>query len=114
MQILAKDASISSLMESTQGNPNTMFAMFLLSECHEYLAMMRESKTGTLNIDVGTASLLAMYPDRDIKKKLTEHYEAEKRVPGNNVATASVNTISEMMSCLSDVMEWTQKSYGGF
>jgi hypothetical protein len=114
MQILGKDSSVSSMVESSQGNPSIIFSTFLLSECHEYLAMMRESKVGTLNIDIGTASLIAMYPDREIKDKLTKQYEEEKKKEGTNTATASVRTISEMMSCLSDVMEWTQKSYGGF
>ena len=113
MQILPKDTSIVSVAESVQGNPNLMYSAFLMMECHEYMAMMRESSDKVKNVDAGTGALIAMYPDRAVKKKLMELYLEEKQKDGGAV-NASIITISEMMSCLSDVMEWTQKSYMGF
>lgn len=90
-----------------------MYSAFLMVECHEYMAMMRETpETKIKNIDAGTAALIAMYPDRTKKKFLFDMYIQEKDKDGP--VNASIRTISEMMSCLSDVMEWTQKSYMGF
>jgi len=115
MDIFPKDTSLSNISEKMQGNPNLMYSAFLMVECHEYLAMMRES-TKELNIDAGTGALLAMYPDREIKKKLQALYLEIKNDPKNEggKTNASILTVSEMMSCLSDVMEWTTKSYQGF
>lgn len=91
-----------------------MYSAFLLVEAHEYMRLMRESPDIIKNIDAATAAYLAHFPDREIKRKLFDLYDAEKKKPNTNKITASINTISEMMSYLSDVMEWTQKSYQGF
>ena len=113
MQILPKDTSVVSISETVQGNPNLMYSAFLMVECHEYLAMMRENADKIKSVDAGTGALIAMYPDREVKKQLFKMYLEEKKNDGGAV-NASILTISEMMSCLSDIMEWTQKSYGGF
>lgn len=116
MDIFPKDTSILNISEKAQGNPNLMYSGFLFVEAHEYLAMMRENSDKIRNVDAGTGALLAMYPDREQKKKLQEMYLNLKKDPSNEggAVNASILTISEMMSCLSDVMEWTAKSYGGF
>jgi len=113
MDIFPKGTSVSTITDTMQGNPNLMYSAFLMVECHEYLAMMRENSDKARFIDAGTSALIAMYPDREIKKRLFAMYLEEKPKDGGAV-NASILTISEMMSCLSDVMEWTQKSYGGF
>lgn len=113
MDIFPKDTSLSNISEKMQGNPNLMYSAFLMVECHEYLAMMRESSDKIRSVDAGTGALIAMYPDRGIKAKLQEMYLVEKGKEGGAV-NASILTVSEMMSCLSDVMEWTTKSYQGF
>lgn len=116
MDIFPKDTSVISVTDKVQGNPNLMYSAFLLVECHEYLTMMRETSKKDLDIDAGTGALLAMYPDRGVKKKLQDMYVDLKADPKNEGGklNASILTISEMMSCLSDVMEWTLKSYQGF
>jgi hypothetical protein len=113
MDIFPKGASVSTITDTMQGNPNLMYSAFLMVECHEYLAMMRENSDKIRSVDAGTGALIAMYPDRETKKRLQKMYLDEKNNEGGAV-NASILTVSEMMSCLSDVMEWTQKSYGGF
>jgi hypothetical protein len=114
MDIFPSGTSISTISDAMGGNPNLMYSAFLLVEAHEYMRLMRESPDLIKNIDAATAAYLAHYPDREIKRRLFDLYDAEKKKPNSNKITASINTISEMMSCLSDVMEWTTKSYGGF
>lgn len=113
MQILPHNTSIVNVADSVNGNPTLMYSAFIMVECHEYMSMMRETPNEKVkNIDAGTAALIAMYPHRDVKERLFAMYEKEKEKDG--AVTASIRTISEMMSCLSDAMEWTQKSYAGF
>lgn len=114
MDIFPSGTSISTIADTMQGNPNLMYSAFLLVEAHEYMRLMRESPDLIKNVDAATAAYLAHYPDREVKKRLFKMYDDEKKKPDSNKITASINTISEMMSSLSDVMEWTQKSYQGF
>jgi hypothetical protein len=113
MDVFEQSTSISNISEKF-GSPNVMYSAFLLFEAHEYMKMMRESPDLVKNVDAGTAAYIAHYPDRTTKDKLFKLYAEEKDKPGNTKVTASIIVISEMMSYLTDVMEWTQKSYGGF
>jgi hypothetical protein len=114
MEIFSQGTSISNISDTVGGNPTVMYSAFLLFEAHEYMRILRESPDIQKNIDAATAAYIAHYPDRIVKQRLFELYEEEKKKPNSNKITASIITISEMMSCLSDVMEWTQKSYQGF
>lgn len=114
MQDILANESILSITEKMQGNPKGMYQAFLFAEGHEYLRMMREAPQLINNVDAGTGALIAWYPDRAKKKELFDMYKEEAEKPGQTKIQASIYVISEMVSCLNDVMEWTEKSYGGF
>lgn len=114
MDVFEQSTSISNISDKFGGSPNVMYSAFLLFEAHEYMKMMRESPDLIKNVDAGTAAYIAHYPDREVKARLFKQYAEEKEKPGNTKVTASILVISEMMSNLTDVMEWTNKSFGGF
>ena len=77
----------------------------------------RESET----IEQATAALIAFCPDKKKREELWDRYtkivtgeEQGAPIGGSTVVTASVLVIGDFISYLSDTLEFTEKSTGGF
>jgi hypothetical protein len=109
---------------SAKGSPKIVYTIFLLDACKEYLHDMR--KPEEINIDTATTSLLAFCPDVKTRDELWLNYtnrkthgciDPEKKIPTDkpmNPVTASILTIGDFQAYLSEVLEFTEKSYGAF
>jgi len=99
--------------ELLSGSPKMMYTYFLLNQCAKYLDAMRQPKD--VNIDTVTNSLLAFCPDVARRDKLFDKYIERKQDPKiENAVTASILTIGDFQAYLSEVLEFTEKSAGGF
>lgn len=100
-------------LDLIKGSPKVMYTFFLLSECKNYLAAMRQPDG--INIDTTTTSLLAFCPDVPTRDKLWNEYIRRKSDPAvGNAVTASILTIGDFQAYLSEVLEFTETSTGGF
>jgi hypothetical protein len=121
------DSSNSDFIPTTdliKGSPKMMFAYFLLNECKEYLRGMRDPEK--INVGTATLSLLAFCPDTATRHKLWASYANYKKYgradpkdvqPGDvglDEVEASIFTIGDFNSYLSETLEWTEKSTIGF
>lgn len=95
------------------GSPKMLFTFFLLQRAGKYLdAMMNPEK---IDIETATASLLAFCPDITTREKLFKEYkERVKDTKNFSKETASILAISDFQAYLSEVLEFTEKSTGGF
>ena len=113
------DPNLSSAL-SSGASPKGIYLIFLLNNATNYFLTMRTSRDdGT--IEQATAALLAFCPDAAIREKLWKRYtnivngnEEVGGVGGSNVVTASVIVVGDLVSYLSDTLEFTEKSTGGF
>ena len=93
------------------GSPKTLYVFFLLNLCSRYFEVMRAGET--YDIDAATASLVAFCPDREKREELWKTYMIEKQKTNSSV-TASVLVVGDLISYLSEIMEFTEKSTAGF
>jgi hypothetical protein len=113
------DPNLSSAL-SSGASPKGIYLIFLLNNATNYFLTMRTSQdAGT--IEQATAALIAFCPDKDIREKLWNRYtsivtgqETGAPIGGSTVVTASVLVIGDFISYLSDTLEFTEKSTGGF
>jgi len=75
---------------------------------------MKDASSSEINIDAATASLLAFCPDKTTREKLWTIYNTEKKKVDSNTITASVLAIGDLITYLSDTMEFTETATGGF
>jgi hypothetical protein len=97
--------------ELLSGSPKMMYTYFLLNQCAKYLDAMKQPKD--VNVDTTTTSLLAFCPDVARRDALFDKYESRKKQMESDV-TASILTIGDFQAYLSEVLEFTEKSSGGF
>lgn len=105
---------------SSGASPKGIYLIFLLNNATNYFLTMRTSRDdGT--IEQATAALLAFCPDSGVRENLWKRYtriingeEQVGGVGGSNVVTASVIVVGDLVSYLSDTLEFTEKSTGGF
>jgi hypothetical protein len=100
-----------SLMGS-QASPKALYIFFLLRLCSNYFETMRTTSDDTDSIDAATAALVAFCPDKKTRETLWVTYSTTKA--SENTLTASVHTIGDLISYLSDTLEFLEKSTGGF
>jgi hypothetical protein len=105
---------------SSGASPKGIYLIFLLNNATNYFFTMRTSREAE-TIEQATAALLSFCPDKDIREKLWKRYTAivegrEEGAPigGSTVVTASVLVVGDFISYLSDTLEFTEKSTGGF
>jgi len=99
--------------ELLSGSPKMMYTYFLLNQCAKYLDAMKQPKE--VNVDSATTSLLAFCPDVARRDMLFDAYIKRKMDPKiENAVTASILTIGDFQAYLSEVLEFTEKSSGGF
>lgn len=97
------------------GSPKGMYVFFLLSLCKNYFECARdggENGYSSDSIERATAALIAFCPNRQVRESLWKKYGTE-RDEGNGF-TASVLTVGELISYLSEVLEFEESSTGGF
>lgn len=93
------------------GSPKGMYVFFLLSLCKNYFEVMRVQH-GDSDIDSATAALVAFCPNREKRMELWRLYTKQKN-NSEGILTASVFTIGELISHLSEVLEFEEQSTGG-
>lgn len=99
--------------ELLAGSPKMMYTYFLLQRAGKYLdAMLNQIDEETL--ETATASLLAFCPDVKKRDELFDNYVRRKQDPEVGKKTASILTIADFQAYLSEVLEFTEKSTGGF
>jgi hypothetical protein len=95
------------------GSPKMMYTYFLLNQCAKYLDAMKNPDK--IDLESTTASLLAFCPDITRREKLFKDYkERVKDTKNFSKETASILTIGDFQAYLSEVLEFTEKSTGGF
>ena len=94
------------------GSPKMMYTYFLLQRAGKYLdAMMNPDE---IDIEAATASLLAFCPDVKKRDEMFDSYVRRKNDTTVGKKTASILTIADFQAYLSEVLEFTEKSAGGF
>lgn len=98
------------------GNPAIDYRTFLFRLCSHYFETARK---GEDNIDRATAALIAFFPDEEGQEELWKVYtqlrkKYEQEEDGDPQFTASCRTVGKLIAKLTDTLELTQKSNGGF
>jgi hypothetical protein len=75
---------------------------------------MRIGADKTENIDAATAALIAFCPDKATRERLWNTYQTVKGEGGSNTLTASVMAIGDLISYLSETLEFTENVIAGF
>ena len=109
-QTLFEYSPSSELMASS---PRTLITLFLLGRYNHYLDKM--DNPSDINLDTTTAALLSTLPNKIARDVLFDSYKKRKEDPKvENVVTASILTTGDWFAQLSDTLEFTEKSTGGF
>lgn len=95
------------------GSPKAMYVFFLLSLCKNFFESMRDDPSPK-NIDSATLALVAFCPNRAERERLFEFYTKEKEGEQKNSLSASVKTVGELISYLSEKLEFEEEATGGF
>jgi hypothetical protein len=95
-------------------SPKNIYVFFLLNLCKNYFETMRTDSDKAGSVDSATAALVAFCPDKKTREALWKTYTAEKEKSDGDTLTASVMTVGDLISYLSDTLEFTEKSTGGF
>ena len=105
---------------SSGASPKGIYLIFLLNNATNYFLTMRTSRESE-TIEQATAALIAFCPDKKKREELWDRYtkivtgeEQGAPIGGSTVVTASVLVIGDFISYLSDTLEFTEKSTGGF
>ena len=93
-------------------SPKLIYVFFLLKLCTNYFETMRAT-LDTGNIDAATAALIAFCPDKQTREALWSQYTEDKS-NGRDIVSASAITVGDLISYLSDTLEFTESSTGGF
>jgi len=92
------------------GSPKGMYTYFLLSACKNYFEVMR-ADSDHFKIESATVALIALCPARDKREELWKFYTDHKADSGSTLY-ASVHVVGELISYLSDVLEFLEDSTG--
>jgi hypothetical protein len=95
------------------GSPKGMYVFFLLSLCKNFFESMRDDPSPR-NIDSATLALVAFCPNRVERERLFKFYGDEKGDDNKNTLSASVKTVGELMSYLSETLEFEETATGGY
>lgn len=92
------------------GSPKGMYVYFLLAACKNYFEVMR-GDPDNFKIENATVALIALCPDRTKREELWAYY-IESQTTSNSTLYASVHVVGELISYLSDVLEFLEDSTG--
>lgn len=94
------------------GSPKSMYVFFLLSLAKNYFEVMRVASPHE-DIESATAALIAFCPNKTKREELWELYITRKEGSNKSILTASVYTIGDLISYLSETLEFEEESTGG-
>ena len=94
------------------GSPKNMYLFFLLQRAGKYLDAMMNPEG--INVGTATASLLVFCPNEKKRDEFLDKFHNLSKDPKVGVNTASILVIGDFQAYISDVMEFTSKSTGGF
>jgi len=93
------------------GSPKGMYTYFLLSLAKNYFeTIISKDATSTEN---ATAALIAFCPNREKRLELLELYIKTRDQYDGNVISASTLCVGELISFLSELLEFEEQSVGG-
>ena len=94
------------------GSPKAMYTFFLLSLAKNYFeTIITKDATSTEN---ATAALIAFCPNREKRNELLQMYIKSRDQYDGNIISASTIVVGELMSYLSEMLEFEEQSVGGF
>jgi hypothetical protein len=94
------------------GSPKNMYLFFLLQRAGKYLdAMMNPDG---INVGTATASLLVFCPNEKKRDEFLDKFHTLSKDPNVGINTASILTVGDFQAYISQVMEFTDTSTGGF
>jgi len=94
-----------------QGSPKGMYTYFLLACAKNYFERL---SSGADNIDIegATLALIAFCPNRAKREELWDFYKVRKETT-KDTQYSSVHTIGELISYLSEMLEFEEQSNAG-
>jgi hypothetical protein len=95
-------------------SPKQLYVFFLLRLCSNYFETMRMSSGDMGNVDAATAALIAFCPDKGIREAIWNSYVNQKKKDDGNTMTASVNAVGDLITYLSESLEFVETATAGF
>ena len=116
---MVSDLAIPQNLIGPGSSPKILYVYFLLKLCTNYFETMRMGSDQSGNIDAATAALIAFCPDKATRESLWNTYQTtktKKTDKGEELGnlTASVFAIGELISYLSETLEFTETVTAGF
>lgn len=93
-----------------QQSPKSIYTVFVLGLCKEFFSVI--DGLDEKRIDLKTSALIAFVPDSTVRETLWKKYRTVR--DKENVQTASVLIVGDVITHLSDVLEWSDSSNGGW
>ena len=94
------------------GSPKGMYVFFLLALCKNYFECMRAGPESN-DIEAATAALIAFCPNRAKREEIWAYYIKTRDEQQTSHLSASVYAIGELVSYLSETLEFEETSTGG-
>lgn len=94
------------------GSPKNMVTFFLLSRCTEFSHAMQ--KPDDIDISAVTADLLSYCPETKARDKMWDAFVERAKDPKIGKVTAAILTKGDFWAYICEVLEFTEKSTGGF
>ena len=100
------DLSLTNSLLATS-SPKGMYVFFLLALCKNFFESVRDNK----DMERPLTALVAFCPNRKERERIWLFYEKTKKE--TNTYQASILTVGELISYLSDTLEFEESSTGG-
>jgi hypothetical protein len=95
----------------SSGSPKGMYTYFLLALCRNYFETAKTSDSTGSDIERATVALISFCPNRQRREELWDYYLDQKK--DVNTFSASVHVVGELISYLSELLEFEEYSTGG-
>jgi len=100
------DLSLTNSLLAT-GSPKGMYVFFLLALCKNFFESVRDNK----DMQRPLTALVAFCPNRKERERIWVYYEKKKKETSEY--QASILTVGELISYLSETLEFEESSIGG-
>ena len=100
------DLSLTNSLLAT-GSPKGMYVFFLLALCKNFFESVRDEE----DMQRPLTALVAFCPNRKERERIWKFYESKKEE--TTIYQASILTVGELISYLSDTLEFEESSIGG-
>jgi hypothetical protein len=102
------DLSLTNSLLATS-SPKGMYVFFLLALCKNFFESARDNK----DMERPLTALVAFCPNRKERERIWLYYEKLKKESGNNTFQPSIMAVGELISYLSESLEFEESSTGG-